>query len=124
MYKYGISHFQDLTELVVHVVGAGAYELPASCVWEEITHLLPNIQKLTVEFIGPEVCLMIKSGEYPTKPMDEVCLNALSKGGNSFTGCMATLITTLQQNTTAHPTLLLHLILECMKSIRKVGRLV
>ncbi|KAL3908447.1 MAG: hypothetical protein SGILL_008475 [Bacillariaceae sp.] len=80
MYKYGISHFQDLTELTVHVVGAGAYELPASCIWEEITHCLPNVKRLSVEFIGPEVCLIIPHKELPTIPIDQVCPDCTIKG--------------------------------------------
>jgi hypothetical protein len=86
MYKYGISHFEDLNELVVHIVGAGAYELPATCVWEEISHCLPHIQKLTVEFVGPEVCLVIPSKEYPTRPIDEVCPDCTVKGRQRLFG--------------------------------------
>jgi splicing suppressor protein 51 len=57
MYEHGIEHFQDLTTLCIHIVGAGStYEIFPTCVWEEITHCLPNVKTLKTVFVGPEAC--------------------------------------------------------------------
>ncbi|XP_066955483.1 putative protein MSS51 homolog, mitochondrial [Macrobrachium rosenbergii] len=46
----------DITELNIHVVGAdGMRELMSLTRWEYIAHRLPNLKKLRVSFIGPEV---------------------------------------------------------------------
>ena len=64
MCQYGISHFldkaQEKQDLIIQVVGASTYETPATHVWEEIQHCLPEIQSLAVLFVGPEACSSIK----------------------------------------------------------------
>ena len=54
MYEHGIEQFEDKSTLTVHIVGAGKYESPPTCVWEEILHCLPNITNLACLLIGPE----------------------------------------------------------------------
>lgn len=55
MYMHGIDEFKDKSTLTIHVVGASfTYEIVPSCVWEEILHCLPNVQRLLIVFIGPD----------------------------------------------------------------------
>jgi hypothetical protein len=67
---------RKISTLRIHVVGAEGYELPPTCVWEEILHCLPGVQELTVEFIGPEAR---KKKESPTQSMG-CCPDCESKG--------------------------------------------
>ena len=88
MYKHGISHYSTKKNLIIHVVGADSYEIPATCVWEEISHCLPQVQALTIQFIGPDACKMITPPtlEYPTEDVEGVCPGCTAKGRRRLTG--------------------------------------
>jgi len=45
LYQHDASRFLQMTNLTIHVAGADSYELPATCVWEEIIHCLPRVGK-------------------------------------------------------------------------------
>lgn len=75
MYQHSIERFNSLPKLSVHVVGAStSYELPATCIWEEILHCLPAIKKIQIDFVGPEARSILNSDEdkYAVTEM-EVC---------------------------------------------------
>jgi len=58
MYEHDKNFFTAAQNLTLHVVGAAPqFELEgggATCVWEEIMHCLPSVQKMDVVFIGPD----------------------------------------------------------------------
>lgn len=57
MYKSNWSCFLHKEQITIHVAAASSsYEVPPTCVWEEILHFLPRLQSVTVHFIGPEAC--------------------------------------------------------------------
>jgi len=88
MYRFGISHFQKIQDLTIHVVGADIEEVPATCVWEEIMHCLPHVRNLTVQFVGPEACKALKppTKDYPTEPVMSVCPECTAKGRQRLVG--------------------------------------
>jgi mitochondrial splicing suppressor protein 51 len=88
MYKFGLSHFSTTKNLTIHVVGADSYEVPATCVWEEITHCLPNVKSLTVQFVGPDACKCIipATRDFPTEPVLSCCPECTKQGRNRLTG--------------------------------------
>ena len=63
MYQPDQNLFTNIESLTIHVVGASIYELEGgapSCVWEDIMHCLPSVNKLSVVFVGPEATTMMK----------------------------------------------------------------
>eukprot|EP00798_Chlamydomonas_sp_ICE-L_P022276 gene22276-29351_t len=70
---YTIEDLGRMTDINVHVIGAGLYEVPADAVWEELFHLLPSLRKLHVAFIGPEVGDIIKEEDNMTEFDMAVC---------------------------------------------------
>ncbi|KAL6764359.1 hypothetical protein V8C86DRAFT_1584162 [Haematococcus lacustris] len=67
----------SIQQLVLHVVGAGAFEVPADPVWEEVLHLAPpGVKAIHVDFVGPElreVCVPEVDGELMVKTMCPKC---------------------------------------------------
>ncbi len=43
----------------IHIVGAEHWEMLTRRMWEELTHMLPNIKTLMLEFVGPGVCVCV-----------------------------------------------------------------
>ncbi len=84
MYQHDQNLFTNIESLTIHVVGASIYELEGgapSCVWEDIMHCLPSVNKLSVVFVGPEATTMMKDN--PKKyvsPGLECCPDCQAKG--------------------------------------------
>lgn len=50
-----ISNLASRTELTIHIVGADWEEIRRGSMTEELYHLLPNLERLVVGYVGPDV---------------------------------------------------------------------